>query len=181
MFRRVAVIGNGGGGKTTISRKIGAYYNIPVFHVDSIQYEAGWKYTSEHECDRMLNKIADSDSWLVDGFGSKTVIERRLRMADAVVFIDLPLYQHYWWAGKRQLNSWRGSRVELPEGCHEFSLLFTVKLISAMREVNRSYVPWFRALVADLPVSTTLFHLQSPSAIHQFLADYCPLDLKGKT
>jgi len=121
-----------------------------------------------------LNEIADRDAWLIDGFGSRSVIERRLGIADAVVFVNFPLYQHYLWAGKRQLGSWRGSRIELPDGCPEFSFKYTKKLITIMWEVNRDYVPWFRAFVANLPESTTLFHLRSPTQVKHFMADRTP-------
>ena len=140
--------------------------------MDSIHYQAGWVYTPEDECERELNKIADSETWLIDGFGSRSVIERRLGIADAVVFIDFPLYQHYWWAGKRQLGSWRGSRSELPDGCPEVNFKYTKKLIKAMWDVNRDYVPWFRTLVSNLPKSTLLFHLRSPSQVKKLLINY---------
>ena len=172
MVKRIAVIGNGGGGKTTISRKLGEHHGIPVCHVDSIQYQAGWKYTPVDECERVLNEIADGESWLIDGFGSRAAIERRLGIADVVVFVDFPLYQHYWWAAKRQLGSWRGSRAELPEDCPEFNWKYTRKLTQVMWEVNRDYIPWFRTLVSELPESTMLFHLHSPRQVHAFLAGY---------
>lgn len=116
MIRRIAIIGNAGGGKTTISKKLGEFYKVPVTHVDSIQYREGWAYTPENICAQMLNEIADGDSWLIDGFGNRAVLERRLEIADTVIFVDFPLYRHYWWAAKRQFRSWRGSRSELPAG-----------------------------------------------------------------
>ncbi len=172
MVNRIAVIGNGGGGKTTLSRQLGEYFGIPVHHVDSIQYQAGWVYTPAQECEKILNEIADGSEWLIDGFGSQVVIERRLGMADLVVFVDFPLVQHYWWAAKRQLGSWRGSRVELPEGCTEFSFKYTIKLITAMWAVHRDYVPWFRTLVSALPKTTTLYHLRSPTQLNSFVAEF---------
>ncbi len=169
MSKRIAVIGNGGGGKTTISRQLGSYYDVPIVHVDSVQYQEGWTYTPEQDCDRILNEVADRENWLIDGFGSKPVIERRLKLANTVVFVDFPLYKHYLWAGKRQLGSWRGPRSELPIGCSEFSFKYTSKLVKVMWEVNRDYVPWFRKLVAGLPESTTLFHLRTPQQVNHIL------------
>lgn len=169
MFRRIAIIGNAGGGKTTVSRKLGDFYKVPVTHVDSIQYGEGWTYIPEEICSQLLNKIADGDSWLIDGFGNRSVLERRLRNADTVVFIDFPLYRHYWWATKRQLGSWRGSRSELQPGCSEFSFKFTKNLAQIIWELNRDYVPWFRKLASELPKSTRLFHLRSPDDVEIFL------------
>ena len=153
-MQRVAVIGNGGGGKTTLSRRLGRALDIPVYHIDSIQFQSGWRYTPAAECDRALNDVAAGDTWLIDGFGSRPVIERRLCAADAVVFVDFSIWTHYWWALKRQARSWRSPRTELPSGCSEFNLSYTVKLVRVMWDVNKSYVPWFRGLVANLPKTT---------------------------
>ena len=42
---KVAVIGNAGGGKTTMCRKIGTRLGLPVHHVDMIQWQPGWQRT----------------------------------------------------------------------------------------------------------------------------------------
>ena len=173
-MRRVAVIGNGGGGKTTLSRRLGRALDIPVYHVDSIQFQAGWRYTPAEECDRILNDIAEGETWLIDGFGSRAAIERRLRTADAVVFVDFPIWTHYWWALKRHVGSWRSPRAELPPGCPEFNLTYTVKLVRTMWRVHKNYVPWFRGLVASLPTTTQLFHLRTAREMNRFAAHYCP-------
>ncbi len=94
----MAVIGNAGGGKTTLSRLLGEALELPVRHVDSIQYQSGWLRTPAAECDSRLDEIAAGNRWIIDGFGSNVVIERRLRAADTVVFVDFPLSVHYWWA-----------------------------------------------------------------------------------
>ena len=55
---RIAIIGNAGGGKTTLARKIGATLNIPIAHVDAIQYQPGWGRTPIDSCDQMLSEAA---------------------------------------------------------------------------------------------------------------------------
>ena len=40
--RRVAIIGNAGGGKSTLARRIGAALGAPVWSVDDVQWRAGW-------------------------------------------------------------------------------------------------------------------------------------------
>jgi adenylate kinase family enzyme len=144
---RIAIIGNAGGGKSTLARKIGKALDLPVTHVDSIQYRSEWQRTPTAECDRILDAAAQADRWVIDGFGSDALIEQRINIADTVVFVDFPLWRHYWWAGKRQWAARHGQRSELPENCPEFSFAHTRRLFAIMWLVHRDYTPWFRKLL----------------------------------
>lgn len=63
-MRRIAVIGNAGGGKSTLSRLLGDALALPVHHVDSIQYRPGWERTPSQQCDQRLNALATTDDRL---------------------------------------------------------------------------------------------------------------------
>jgi adenylate kinase family enzyme len=144
---RIAIIGNAGGGKSTLARKLGQALDLPVTHVDSVQYRSGWQRTETTECDRILGLAAQAERWVIDGFGGDVSIEQRINTADTVIFVDFPLWLHYWWAGKRQWAAHHGQRSELPENCPEFSFAHTRKLFAVMWRVHRNYTPWFRTLV----------------------------------
>lgn len=161
-MRRIAVIGNAGGGKTALSRLLGDMLALPVYHVDSIQYRPGWERTPLPECDRRLDELAAEKHWVIDGFGSDDVIERRMRAADTVVFVDFPLVIHYWWACKRQWRSRRQQRAELPEDCPEFTLEYSWKLATEMWRVHRCYRPWFTEMVKALPDDIAIIHIRNP-------------------
>ena len=147
-------------------------FDLPVYHVDSIQFQPGWKYTPKHECDAALDELAEGDRWVIDGFGSNEVIERRLWQADTVVFVDFSFAIHLWWATKRQWASRTGARAELPQGCPEFTLFFTWKLYRALWQVYREYCPWFRDMILELPDETAVFHLRSPQEYRAFLREH---------
>ena len=171
-MKRITVIGNAGGGKTVFSRKLGKALDLPVYHVDSIQYQPGWTRTPKDECDYQLDALITKDEWVIDGFGSDDVIERRLRAADTVVFVDFPTWAHYWWAFKRQVKSCVAQRAELPANCPEFTFSYSWKLFRVMWEVRRDYTPWFRKLVLPLPDDTKVFHLRMPREWQRFLDIY---------
>lgn len=42
-MKRIAVIGNAGGGKSTLCRKLSKAKNIPLYPIDRIQWKPGWK------------------------------------------------------------------------------------------------------------------------------------------
>lgn len=160
---RVAIIGNAGGGKSTLARKISQALDIPVTHVDSVQYRSGWQRTDTAKCDRILDATAGQASWVIDGFGSDHLIEQRIQLADTVVLIDFPLWRHYWWAGKRQWAARHGQRSELPGNCPEFSFAHTRKLFAIMWLVHRDYTPRFRRLVKHKSANGRVIIIRQPA------------------
>lgn len=138
---KIAVIGNGGGGKTTLSRQLGKTLQLPVTHVDSIQFLAGMKVRPHRESIQILESIQAGPKWIVDGYGPLDIIEKRFAQADRILFIDFPLWRHYWWCTKRQLKSPWIRRAELGEGCDEATLAHTIKLFKTLWRVHRQMRP----------------------------------------
>jgi adenylate kinase family enzyme len=168
---RIAIIGNAGGGKSTLARKLGTLLDLPVTHVDSIQYQPGWSRTPDEECDKKLATIANEDRWIIDGFGNDPIIESRVKIADTILFVDFPIWRHYWWAFKRQLASRKGQRKELPDDCEEFTFDYTKKLIKVMWLVHKEYTPWFRSLVDTKLKTGNAIVLRNPDEIEGFIRD----------
>jgi adenylate kinase family enzyme len=171
--RRIAVIGNGGGGKTTLSRALGAALALPVHHVDSVQFLPGWRVRDRAETDRELDRLAAGERWILDGFGGHACIARRLAAADAVVFVDLPLVQHCLWALRRQRWAGRRPRPELPPNCPESSLRHTLELLRTLWRVHRTYRPWFTACVAALEPRRVV-HVRSRAEMRALQRAFAP-------
>jgi adenylate kinase family enzyme len=93
---RVAIIGNAGGGKSTLGRRLAARYDLPLFSVDQVQWQPNWIPAPPEELARELDHIASGERWIIDGWGPWTSIEQRFNAADTIVFIDLPLWVHFW-------------------------------------------------------------------------------------
>jgi len=165
-MRRIAVIGNGGGGKSTLARTLGQHLGIPVHEVDEVQWLPGWRRAPLDEVVAILEGWAAGDTWVIDGFGPWPVIDRRLARADTIVFVDLPFRTHLWWAAKRQVVSlvrrraWAGQSAPPPS-----LLLFrTLRRVHAMRSE-------LVELVTKSGRVKKLVHLRSPREMARWLGD----------
>ena len=135
-LKKIVIIGNAGSGKTTLARKLGRLMNLPVTHVDSIQFLSGMQIRPHRESIQMLTEIQNRDDWIIEGYGPLDMIEKRFQAADKIIYIDFPIARHYWWCAKRQLKNAFSQREELPEGCNEFTWAQTKKLY---RSIGQEY------------------------------------------
>lgn len=124
---RVVIIGNGGGGKSTFARKLGSKLNIPVHHIDLLQFKPGWAPTPLAEFDVVHDSWLAEPTWIIDGFGNSQSQQRRFDLADTLIFVDFPIALHYWWATKRQIQSFISPRPDWPPpGCSAWEATWAV-------------------------------------------------------
>ncbi len=140
-LKKIIVIGNIAGGKTRLSLLLAARYELPLLHVDSIQFQKGMKIRPATETTQIINAMTSQEAWLIDGYGPLEILEQRFLMADAIVLIDLPLWQHYWWLCKRQITNFWNPRKELPIECDERTWEHTKKLFKTIRQMHTKMRP----------------------------------------
>lgn len=174
MMTRVAVIGNSGGGKTTMCRRIGARLNLPVHHIDLIQWKPNWGRASREEFDAVHERILAEDRWIIDGFGPMDAIEKRFALADTIIIVDYPLAIHYWWSAKRQIKTIFTPRDDLPENCPMIPK--TLELIRVMRYVDKELLPQFLAWAAQYAGEKQVVVLHSPGEMKRFVQQ---VELRG--
>lgn len=165
--KRIAIIGNGGGGKTILSRRLHQIHGMPLTHVDSIQFTAGMIARDREVVGVILDELAEKPEWIIDGFGPLPSIEKRFLMADRIVFVDFPLWQHYWWCTKRQIKSYWSPRTELPEGCDEASLSHTWKLYKIVWRVHRQIRPQLLEIFARESIQPRVFVIKTLADWHK--------------
>src|SRR5579884_443198 len=97
---RVAVIGNAGGGKSTLARKLAATHHLPLHEIDLLQWRPDWTPAPPGEVITAHDQILCGDAWLIDGWGPWDAVEKRFALADTIILVDLPLWVHYWWSAQ---------------------------------------------------------------------------------
>jgi adenylate kinase family enzyme len=117
-MKRVVVIGSGGSGKSTFSRRLSEATGLEVIHLDSIFWRPNWERTPKDEWERKVLELVERDSWIMDGnFGSTREI--RFDACDTVIFLDLPRPVCMYRVIKRAIKYRGRSRPDMAEGCSE--------------------------------------------------------------
>lgn len=156
---RIAIVGNAGGGKTTVSRRLAAELDLPLHHVDTHQFTPELKIKPFAETIEILNRIQGQSDWIIDGFGPLDIIEKRFELADKIIFVDLPLWRHYFWSGKRLLKSIWSPRAELPKGSYEISLEHIRKLFETIDRIHHKMRPELLRILGREQFKRKLIHI----------------------
>ena len=101
-MKRIAIIGSGGAGKTTLALDLGKKLGVPVHHLDAIFWRPGWQPVERTEFEAVQRKLVAASTWVVDGNYGGTM-ELRLAAADTIIFMDFPRTACIFGALKRRI------------------------------------------------------------------------------
>ena len=88
-YKRVAVIGCPGGGKSTFSRALRDRVDLPLYHLDAIYWREDRTHLSREEFYPLMREIIAREEWIIDG-NYQSTMEWRVAACDLVVFLDFP-------------------------------------------------------------------------------------------
>ncbi len=103
-MKKIAVFGKPGSGKSTLSKILASATGIPLHQLDSIVYTKNGDLVDREAYDKAHENILGSGSWIIDGFGPMGSFNKRLEVADTLIYIDLPYAVSYWLVTKRLLK-----------------------------------------------------------------------------
>jgi adenylate kinase family enzyme len=166
---KVMIIGNGGGGKTTLAYQVAQKYGLPLIEIDALQFQPRWIRTPEAELRQAIKTVHSTERWLIDGFGPWDQIEERASLADLIIFVDHPIWIHFWWACERQIAAALGEqRLGGPPGCDLRDV--TKHMFETVWWVHENLRPKLVELVEMHQATTTVVWIHSPEELDTFLA-----------
>jgi adenylate kinase family enzyme len=165
-MKKVAVFGNAGGGKSTLSKRLSQITGLPLYVLDKIQYPSGGKPLPQEDYKHVHQKILATDRWIIDGFGCMETVWLRLDEADTLVFVDLPLYVHFWWVTKRLITGF----FSPPEGWPHNSPILRSSLSSyrVLWLCHKYLTPKYREYIEQARSLKSVYHIRSTQQISQF-------------
>ena len=116
---RICIIGYSGSGKSTLAKRLAEFYNIPVMHLDSVNFLPNWQVRETGEMNKIVNDfISLNDSWIIDGNYSK-VGHERFDLADLVIFLNYNRFTCLKGVIKRYKENKGKTRSDMASGCEE--------------------------------------------------------------
>lgn len=167
-MQKVAVFGNAGGGKSTLSKRLSEITGLPLYVLDKIKHQSEDAEVPYEDYKRAYQKILANDRWIIDGFGCMETIWLQLNEADSLIFVDLPLYVHLWLVTKRLITGY----FKLPEGWPENSPILKSSLLSyrVLWLCHKHLTPKYREYIEQAKSIKSVYHIRSTKQISQFLA-----------
>lgn len=165
-MRRVLIIGNSGGGKSTLARRLGEKLGLPVIHLDVLFWKPGWVESDRDDYRTRVMAALQAPAWICDGQFTST-FHLRMPMSDTIVWIDQPralcLFRAIW----RAVTYRHGGRPDMAEGCREKIDLDFYRYIWTF---DRKVRPEIETALAEHGGHAKLFRLRSDREIAAFLA-----------
>ena len=154
-INRICIIGGSGTGKTTLSENLKNELNLPVVHIDGINYFENWVERDKSERDNLIIKKMSEDKWIMDGTYSST-LKQRLERAELIIYLDYSTLSQVTGVFKRFLKNPNKIKPEIP-GCKESIsfkfLLFVINwrknkrefVVSTLSTIDKNKILTFRS------------------------------------
>jgi adenylate kinase family enzyme len=164
-MNKIALIGSGGSGKSTMAAKMGEKLNIKVWHLDRLLWKPNWTPTNREEQNQILEELIRKENWIIDGNYNST-LDIRLKAADTIIFLDLPRYICVFRVFKRMVKYRNQTRPDMREGCNE---KVDFKFLKWVWDYPINKRPNVLAKLEKLAQDKNVIILKSPREVDRFL------------
>ena len=163
-IQRVAIIGCGGSGKTTIGRRLAAALGTTITHLDAVYYDDEWNKLPQDKFAAIQEELVAADTWVIDGNYAGT-LPIRLRRATHVIFLDLPGITCLWGIAQRR---WRYRGGQHNDGVYDNINWGFIKYVWGYR---REMAPRVRALLDEHGGDAEVFIVRSRREANRLTAE----------
>ncbi len=164
-MQRVLVIGNGGAGKTWLSRQLSHRIGLPVIHLDQHYWQEGWQETSREVWEKKVARLSAASGWIMDGNYANT-LEQRLAEADTVILLAPSRWKCLGRILWRRLRYHGRTRPDLTPNCPE---RLTWEFIRYVYSFPNRREPLLRGKIAARAARKKVIILQNKREVRQFL------------
>jgi adenylate kinase family enzyme len=164
---RVVIIGNSGGGKSVLARRVSSQLGCPYVEIDAVLWQPGWRLAPVETYEAEHTRLISEEHWVIDGLGRRESVPQRLERATDIVLIDMPLWMHFSLAAERQIQ-WASGVIENPPA-GEPKPPPTKALFRTIWDVDQTWMPEIRSRVAtDEARGKRVFRVASVSELDKF-------------
>jgi len=166
-MKKIVVFGKPGSGKSTLSKKLASATGIKLHALDSIVYKKNGDLVDRKTYDEEHENILSSDSWIIDGFGPIESFNKRLDVADTLIYIELPYVISYWLVTMRFLKG----LVVKPEGWPDGSSILkgTLESYKVLKLCPKFWDDSFRQKLETISTNKSLYVIRSVSELNSFV------------
>ena len=118
---KISIIGYSASGKSTFAKNIGEILDIPVLHLDKVNFLPNWEERKVEESEKIVLDFIkkNNDKFVIDGNYSKFAYDLRMKISDKIFFFDFDRFTCLFQAFQRY-NKYKGKvRESMTEGCCE--------------------------------------------------------------
>jgi len=168
-MKKIFVFGKPGSGKSTLSKNLASATGIKLHALDSIVYKKNGDLVNRETFDEVHKNILSSDSWIIDGFGPIESFNKRLDVADTLIYIDLPYVISYWLVTKRLLKG----MIIKPEGWPDGSSIIKGTLASykVLKLCPKFWNDGFMKKLEKISANKSLYVIRSISELNSFIGE----------
>jgi adenylate kinase family enzyme len=164
-MQRVLVIGPCGAGKSTLAQRLGPVLDLPVVHLDALNWEPGWVMAPDDVFRARMLDAARGPRWIIDGNYGGT-LELRLPLADTVIFLDFPRWRCVSRVIRRVIKHAGTTRPDMGRDCPERFDWEFMDFVWHWFETSR---PRLLARVARMSRAQRLVTLRTPREVDAFV------------
>ena len=168
-MQRITICGNSGSGKSTFSEKLATVSGLPVYHIDLLQFQPGWRKTPAEEFAKVHNEWLAKPNWIIEGVGDWHPLKKRFEASDTIIYFDFPVEYCLQNAQERLEKDKISPNPYIPANSPYAAK--ADKQEEVIQFFQKEWRPKILVLMESLREGRNLFVLTEPEALNNFLAE----------